>query len=198
MARRSEVRSGQIPPANQSAQEPMVAAADSARQRAVHPLGQSAELATMRTRRIQPRTPRSRPMKRALECRRTSALAVHACRARGALRAGRKTLARTLGGRLKNDCAPGQRARSAQSTSLLKPTAQFAACCPNATRFEEFLHQTLRIRRVIRIIRLPRRNRRGCLGRCPRDYWALPGTLRFRPDHGPLPRQFVDIPKPPD
>ena len=46
-------------------------------------------------------------------------------------------------GRLKNDRAPGQRARSAQSTSLLKPTAQFAACCPNATRFDDFPHQTV-------------------------------------------------------
>lgn len=58
-----------------------------------------------------------------------------------------------LGG-WKNDRAPGQRARSAQSTSLLKITAQFAPCCRNATSFVDFPHQTLRVVAAVRVIRL--------------------------------------------
>lgn len=36
-------------------------------------------------------------------------------------------------------------ARSAQSTSLLKPTVQLAAWCPNASRIVDFPQQTLRV-----------------------------------------------------
>jgi len=91
----------------------------------------------------------------------------HARRASFAREPGGRCPRGTWGGRLENDRAPGQRTRSAQSTSLSKPTAQFAACCPNATRFDDFPQQTLRVTRVITILTLVPSRDRGQTGGMP-------------------------------
>ena len=50
------------------------------------------------------------------------------------------------------DCAPGQRARRAQSTSLLKRTAWGGRCWRNATGFGEFLQQQGGLVVVVRVV----------------------------------------------
>jgi hypothetical protein len=133
------------------------AAADSAKSRVAHPSDQSAARATKRSRQKSARTPRLRRKKRALVSSSTSALAVHACRARWHREPARKCPRGTLGWEAEKMIArPGQRARSAQSTSLLKPTAQIAACCPNATWIGDFPQQTLSVIPAIVIFRSKR------------------------------------------
>src|SRR3954447_12698298 len=87
------------------------------------PSDRSAGLATLRNPQTSSRKPRLRPEKRALKGWGTSALGFHARRARFAPRAGwEDAREEQWDGGLKKDRAPGQRTRSAQSTSLLKPT----------------------------------------------------------------------------
>jgi hypothetical protein len=49
----------------------------------------------------------------------------------------------------KNDRAPEQRARRAQSTSLLKLTAWRSWCCQITTANVDFLHRHSRIMRIV-------------------------------------------------
>jgi hypothetical protein len=91
------------------------------------------------------RKPRSRLSKRALGILEASAQAVRAYRCRFSPQRRQGTRRGAFYGAgveaLKNDCAPGQRARRAQSTSLLKLTACLTARCPIATRIVEFSHR---------------------------------------------------------
>ncbi len=112
-------------PEEETAEQQLPAAADSAKRSVARPLDRSAGLANSRSPQSSSRTsPRLRPMKRALEDWDTLALAVRAHRAGvSPRRIKRASGGEFFRGGLKNDCAPGRRARCAQSTSLLKPTA---------------------------------------------------------------------------